>query len=246
MEEKKPKRGRLATFLFGLILGIAASVFGSRYLEPYLPFTQREPITGFVTDKQLDEDRLLLRLQTDEGLVLAVFVEDRERVDLLVERGNEVELKVDEYQPFLESPVVSRVNVGNARSYSKETSAGEKEEEIGAQVDRRRVGENESPMEWLRFGGTSREDSGNFVLSWPDGTQVLRIAKGDVLTGPDGIRVRVNASVELLESSFEALLPSQWPAELAGQCERGQLSCIAGLLICSEEPRVLGSCASGR
>ena len=246
MEERKPKSGRLAAFLLGLVLGVAATVFVPRYMEPFLPFTQREILAGFVTEKQFNADRLLLRIQTDRGLVLAVFIGDREKVDLLVEKGNEVELNVDDYQPFLENPVVSRVSVGTARQHSLETSAVEKEERSRTQVDRRSARENESATEWLAFGGTALEDNGAFALARPDGTQVLRIATENVQTGPDGVRVRVNASVELLESSFEPLPPSESPAEISGECEQGQLSCIAELFICSDPPRVLGSCAPSR
>ncbi len=244
MEERKPKSGRLASFLLGLVSGIAATVFVPRYAEPYLPFTQRQILTGLVTDKQIDTDRLLLRIRTDQGLVLAVFVSDREKVDLLVEKGNEVELKVDDYQPFLENPVVSRVNVGTASERSADNSAEEEPSET--YVDRRSAQEHESTIEWLAFGGTAREDDGTYVLAQPDGTQVLRLATENVQKGPDGVRVRVNASVELIDSRQEPLPPSEWPAELAGQCEQGQLSCIAGLFICFDEPRVLGSCPFSR
>jgi hypothetical protein len=55
------------------------------------------------------EGRLLLKLETSGGVLLATFTERVEEIDLLVEVRDQVTLRVTRYQPFLTDPRLDRV-----------------------------------------------------------------------------------------------------------------------------------------
>jgi hypothetical protein len=62
-----------------------------------------------VLGKSQEEGRLLLKLGTAGGVLLATFTERVEEIDLLVEEGDQVTLRVAQYQPFLTDPKLDRV-----------------------------------------------------------------------------------------------------------------------------------------
>ena len=62
-----------------------------------------------VLGKSQEEGRLLLKLGTAGGVLLATFTERVEEIDLLVEEGDQVTLRVARYQPFLTDPRLDRV-----------------------------------------------------------------------------------------------------------------------------------------
>ena len=140
------KRG-LVHFLLGIVVGLVASLL----LPRLLPVSWRlalGSVEGTVEAELLDEGRLLLTLATPRGLVLASFEEDVARIDLLVELGDRVTLAARGYQPFLEDPVIARVErpaalvPGEAASDRAERPASEAKEDE-AEVDHEADGADE-------------------------------------------------------------------------------------------------------
>lgn len=133
---RKGHRGySLLAFVLGLVLGALGAILGPRYAQPYLenlgPFSHSAPASGRVVEKRLEEDRLLLRVSTDEGLTLAIFTRNLEDVDLLIGQGDSVELGAGRYEPFLHDPAILRVRPAKAtiRNDSQRRSA-----DIGSQI----------------------------------------------------------------------------------------------------------------
>lgn len=107
----KKKGHPLLILLFGVVLGAGSAVFLPRYLGQYVPQLVSEPpaLEGEVMDKQLDADRLVLKVSTEDGVLLASFTARQSDVDLLVETGDSIQLEADRYRPFLENPGVVSV-----------------------------------------------------------------------------------------------------------------------------------------
>ena len=109
------------TFLVGAAVGVAGTLFGPRFVDPYLPDSWRtsrlKEIGGEVVRKQQEGDRLLLMVETPQGVLLATIKERMTEINLLVEEGDTLMLSLDEYKPFVEDPVVRKV--------SKQTGAGQ-------------------------------------------------------------------------------------------------------------------------
>lgn len=62
-----------------------------------------------VLGKSREEGRLLLKLETGGGVLLATFTQRVEEIDLLVEKADRVTLRVARYEPFLTDPRLDRV-----------------------------------------------------------------------------------------------------------------------------------------
>ncbi len=102
-----------ALFLLGVGLGLGAPFLVSRYAQPYLPQFLQEtvhPLTGTVTHKERQQDRLLMTVTTQDGTILATFQKQVPEIDLLVEEQDSVTLDVKQYEPFVTDPPVIKVN----------------------------------------------------------------------------------------------------------------------------------------
>jgi hypothetical protein len=112
-QERRQKKGfaLLLTFLVGILLGAIATVLVPGIVGPYMPegLRDNEPIEGQVLTKGMEQDRLLLRITSEEGVMLATFTQKQKEIDLLIENGDTVTLRVAHYQPFLEDPIIERV-----------------------------------------------------------------------------------------------------------------------------------------
>jgi len=136
----KKRRSGLLLFLLGLLLGIAGALLAPRYLSSYLPDGLRGPsetIEGPVLGKRLEEDRLLLTVQGQQGAVLATFRKQVAEIDLLVGVGDTVTLGVSRYEPFVEDPSfrgVRKIGVGSLPESPAggATGAGAADETAGA------------------------------------------------------------------------------------------------------------------
>jgi hypothetical protein len=98
--------------LIGLAAGISAAVVAPRLAGPLLPASLRktdELVEGRVERKMRETDRLLLTLQTPEGILLASFKDKVAEIDLLVQKGDVVTLAIRRYEPFVEDPKIERV-----------------------------------------------------------------------------------------------------------------------------------------
>lgn len=102
-----------ALFFLGVGLGLGAPFLAARYAQPYLPQFLQEtvhPLTGTVTHKERQQDRLLMTVTTQDGTILATFRKQVPEIDLLVEEQDSVTLDVKKYEPFVTDPPVIKVN----------------------------------------------------------------------------------------------------------------------------------------
>jgi hypothetical protein len=82
-------------------------------MEPFMPgFLKKplHPLEGIVTHKQRDQDRLLMTVTTQDGTILATFRQQVAEIDLLVEEQDSITLDVRQYEPFVNDPLVLKVN----------------------------------------------------------------------------------------------------------------------------------------
>lgn len=113
--EPESKRKRKSRFfpglLFGLFLGWLSASLAPKSWQAYIPDALRPggQVDGVVLEKSTETDRLLLKLTTEQGMILATFSERQEEIDLLVEDGDTVTIRVQRYEPFLEDPPIERV-----------------------------------------------------------------------------------------------------------------------------------------
>ncbi|MFQ5329684.1 MAG: hypothetical protein ACE5D4_06830 [Thermodesulfobacteriota bacterium] len=108
----------IVTFVVGLVLGIGSTYFAPDLLGPYLPsILQRkgELVRGNVVAEQEKVPWLLLTINTPQGAILATFKEKVDEIALLVEVGDQIELFLRKYEPFVEDPRINRVRKGEGR-----------------------------------------------------------------------------------------------------------------------------------
>jgi hypothetical protein len=99
-------------FTAGLVLGGVVAGIGPRVVRPYLPEVlsgKLESVEGEVIRKQREADRVLITIGTPRGAVLATFKKQMPEVDLLVAEGDTVTLGLRRFEPFVEDPVIQRV-----------------------------------------------------------------------------------------------------------------------------------------
>lgn len=117
-EKPGRRRRRWPWFVAGLVLGVLAAVFVPDLARPYLPGLLRgggEEVRGPVLAKRVEDDRLLLTVDTERGALLAVVRRRVPEIDLLVEEGDSVSLSVDAYAPLVEDPVIAAVRKPGGR-----------------------------------------------------------------------------------------------------------------------------------
>jgi len=109
-EQKRRSRFFLG-FIVGLISGVIAAVVAPSWWQTLVPdaLLPGGSMEGVVLGKSREEGRLLLKLETGGGVLLSTFTERVEEIDLLVEKGDHVTLRIAEYQPFLTDPRLDRV-----------------------------------------------------------------------------------------------------------------------------------------
>ena len=102
---------RLRVLLIGVVLGIGLALIVGRVAGPYFSevFSFGPGLEGEVVDKELEAERLLLRVSTAQGVLVAVFTQDVNEIDMLVERGDIVALSIDRYEPFVDNPGIESV-----------------------------------------------------------------------------------------------------------------------------------------
>lgn len=105
--------------LVGIGMGVAGTLLGPVYLEPYLPSGMKsdtEAIEGKVRAKQLERDRLLITVLTPKGAVLVTFNKKIAEINLLVEKGDLIALGLHGYKPFVSDPRITRVRKDESAS----------------------------------------------------------------------------------------------------------------------------------
>ncbi len=112
MAQEPKRRSRFFPgFFLGLIVGAIGVVVAPSWWQSFLPdaLFPGGSMESLVLGKSREEGRLLLKLETEGGVLLATFTERVEEIDLLVEEGDRVTLHVPQYQPFLTDPRLDRV-----------------------------------------------------------------------------------------------------------------------------------------
>ncbi len=154
---------RVWLFLLALLIGFGAGAgvmvlapdLVGRYLPGALP-GKGEAVRGKVVAKQRGPDRLLLTVLTPEGAVLVTFKKKVSEIDLLVEEGDTLTFGLRQYRPFVEDPVIRRVEKEEPSPPSAETEprSAVEEEEGGPEP-----GETQpSPPDSGESGGTGAEE----------------------------------------------------------------------------------------
>jgi len=99
-------------FLFGMVAGgfvaLIAPVLWSAFLLPAPARVEETLVTGVVTDKLASSKRVLLRIESDSGLVVASFADRRMLVDILVD-SDTVTLSMPVFARIVEEAHLTRV-----------------------------------------------------------------------------------------------------------------------------------------
>jgi small basic protein len=99
--------------LVGIALGVVGTIFAPDAAGPYLPEALRvkkaETIDGEVVRKLREGERLLLTVQTTQGAILVTFKKKVAEIDLLVQQGDTITLRLSRYEPFVDEPAIERV-----------------------------------------------------------------------------------------------------------------------------------------
>ncbi|MGE0643191.1 MAG: hypothetical protein AB7P24_05935 [Nitrospira sp.] len=101
--------GFILGFLTAVIVDLVAPELLTPYTKEFIPATQLESIRGLVIKKERESNRLLMTLSTPKGVLLATFTQKIEEIDLLVAEGYATTIRLRSYSPFVENPVVERV-----------------------------------------------------------------------------------------------------------------------------------------
>jgi hypothetical protein len=102
----------VVTLLVGAALGVAATIYGPPAVDPYGPAQLRlrsRVVEGQVLQKQREGNRVLVKIQTDQGVILAAFTKRVAEIDLLVEPGQTIAISLPNDQPVVDDPAIERV-----------------------------------------------------------------------------------------------------------------------------------------
>jgi len=105
--------GIVLGFLAAIIVNLAAPDLLTPYTQALSPVDQSESVKGLVVKKQRESARLLLTLSTPKGVLLAIFTEKIDEVDLLIAEGSSTTIRLRTYSPFVENPVIEKVEANN-------------------------------------------------------------------------------------------------------------------------------------
>lgn len=118
--------------LVGIVLGVAGALFLPDLVAPYLPTVLRRKsveVTGPVLAKRMEQDHLLLTVDTRRGALLATFRQRVPEIALLVDAGDTITLGLREYQPLVNDPVLEAVKKGRGGPAARRPTGGEPPEE---------------------------------------------------------------------------------------------------------------------
>jgi hypothetical protein len=115
----------IGTFLIGALVGAGVATKGSSLIAPYLPKAVSAPgehIDGQIVRKQRDGNRLLVKVSTAQGPMLATFTEKVADLDVLLDSGDTVSLLIRHFGTFVEDPVLERVKEPSRAQSSSQPS----------------------------------------------------------------------------------------------------------------------------
>jgi hypothetical protein len=125
MAAERRRRGRFFPgFLLGLLTGAVIAAIGPSWWQALLPDSlfPGGAMESVVLAESREKDHLLLKLETPNGVLLATFTQKVEEVDLLVEPGDRITLRLGRYEPFLTDPRVEKVVKGKAPMSAPDTT----------------------------------------------------------------------------------------------------------------------------
>ena len=102
----------IVTLLVGAALGVAGTIYVPPHVDPYLPKELKlkgRIVEGQVVGKQRDGARVLVKIQTDQGMILAAFTKRAPEIDLLVEPGVTIALALPSDAPVVDDPAIESV-----------------------------------------------------------------------------------------------------------------------------------------
>ncbi len=105
------KRG-LLLLLAGFALGAVTVLLVPGNLSSRLPKAlggSREVVSGTVVAKKSGSDELLLTVETAGGALLATFTQRIREIDLLVDEGDVLTLRLARSEPFVDDPIIEKV-----------------------------------------------------------------------------------------------------------------------------------------
>ena len=105
------KRG-LLLLLTGFALGVVTVLLVPGNLNSRLPKAlggSKELVSGTVVAKKSGSDELLLTVETPGGALLATFTQRIREIDLLVDEGDVLTLRLARAEPFVEDPIIESV-----------------------------------------------------------------------------------------------------------------------------------------
>lgn len=151
--EGKTKGRGFVIFLTGLVLGVLGTLLLPGLLRPYLPASLQgsdDTVSGLVTAKERQDDKLLLTVDSQRGAVLATFSKKVAEISLLVDEGDSLTLAVRLVEPFVEDPAIREVHKTGRRQPSatppaETETAPEQAAMDGAPVDTARTADSVAP-----------------------------------------------------------------------------------------------------
>jgi len=102
----------MGILLVGAALGVAGTIYVPPRLDPYLPKDLRlrsRVVEGQVLQKQREGNRVLVKIQTDQSVILAAFTKRVAEIDLLVEPGATIAISLPSDQPVVDDPAIESV-----------------------------------------------------------------------------------------------------------------------------------------
>ena len=133
-----------------LVLGVVVGLVGSLVLPRVLPVSWRlafGSVEGTVEAEQREDGRLLLTLSSPQGVILATFEEDVAEIDFLVGLGDRITLAARGYRPFLQDPVIARVERAPAPPPPVEAAVAPSPEEATSEDVEEEAGEEALPAQ---------------------------------------------------------------------------------------------------
>jgi hypothetical protein len=110
--------GFILGFFSAVVVDLVAPELLTPYTQKFIPAAQFESVKGMVVKKERDSNRLLMTLSTPKGVLLATFTHKIDEIDLLVAEGYAATIRLRSYSPFVENPVIERVDASTAEQGS--------------------------------------------------------------------------------------------------------------------------------
>jgi hypothetical protein len=113
-------------FIIGIVLGVVGTLKAPELIQPYLPsvlHSKTITLEGEVVKKETSQGMLIMTLNTNKGALLAKFRKKAGEIEILVNKGDIVEIALRKYEPFVQDPSIKRVKKGVTQQPAKREEA---------------------------------------------------------------------------------------------------------------------------